>query len=137
MKTFAFPVVALALAAGAWGDDVWAGGRDAGVRIVISIATPQHQGHRGQFHPRPHPGYVLVPGPAVIHSPPRGVHLSPHDTIRPGAAFRHDVVSPPPFRIHPRGVSRDGPGIRFFCPDFRLFFPDVRQCPSPWLRVLD
>lgn len=137
MKTFAFPLVVLALAAGAWGDEVRAGGQDAGARIVISIGTPQHQGHRRQFHPHQHPGFLFVPGPAAIHSPPRGIHLSPHATIRPAPPFRHGVVSPTPFRIHPQGVSRERPGIRFFCPDFRLFFPDVRQCPSPWLRVLD
>ena len=32
--------------------------------------------------------------------------------------------------------ATDASGYAYFCPDSRRYYPDVRECPSPWLAVV-
>lgn len=65
----------------------------------------------------PVPYYVAVPayGGGLAYSAPQSWGWSPVGSVVPLAG---------------RGE------LRYYCPDFRVFYPQVESCPTPWLKVL-
>jgi hypothetical protein len=48
----------------------------------------------------------------------------------------------PPY-YYPPGYAADSPAyveqgadVRYYCPDYRDYYPNVPDCPSPWMKVV-
>jgi hypothetical protein len=75
-------------------------------------------GHFGLFIGIPlFPWYY--PPPPVYYPPPIAYYPPP-------PAYYSAPPAPPPPRQE----------LRYYCPDSKRYYPDVRKCPSGWLRVI-
>jgi hypothetical protein len=101
--------------------------------------------HTG-FHGGDHGGRSFIgvrPGPVILGRPPffhrRPVVVS--RTIVVGAPFFYyppvyaAPVYPPVYQEPPAYIEQ-GPEVRYYCPDYRDYYPNVATCPSPWMQVL-
>jgi hypothetical protein len=98
----------------------------APARGATPFPAPNHRNWSPLGVPSLPPSHYTVPAPG-FHSPP------PAPPQRPAAApvLRHDrpayLLVPPA----PREAA-----YRYYCPDTRLYFPEVRECASAWLVVV-
>ena len=109
-------IVLLAGMLGAAGYDAWAHGGQP---------RPHRQYHH-RSHVRPLPGIVVVP--AIV---PRFYYYAPLPY----------PSSPPPYGTPPatgaaQSYAPGPPEYQYFCPDSRLYYPAVLECPSGWLAVV-
>jgi hypothetical protein len=52
----------------------------------------------------------------------------------PGYYYRR--IYPVPAYSEPPVYIEQASEVRYYCPDYRDYYPSVSSCPSPWLRVL-
>ena len=96
----------------------------------------------------PRPIHPIVHPPGVIVGHPPGVH-PPHGgtIIVSGGYFWY----PPYYPYYPYGYVPPAYGgepyvqpptyieqgeIRYYCPDYQDYYPNVPNCPSPWMQVI-
>jgi hypothetical protein len=41
-----------------------------------------------------------------------------------------------PAYSEPPTYVEQGPGVQYYCPDYRDYYPNVATCPSQWLQVI-
>lgn len=116
MKRYALALVAIGLLAGAYGDNGWAHGGHRGARASNSARAPaQPHAHHHRFRSRlflvPVPLFFYTPVPRYYRAPAAGSYSQPANALSPQ------------------------PGVRYYCPDLGAYYPDVIDCPSPWLNV--
>ena len=92
-------------------------------------AGPAHHHHHWRSSPprvvyvRPYPRYVYVP----IATYPSYSYYSPPPPV---TYIEQPQAYPDP------GYAPGASSTRFFCPELRRFYPEVRQCPGGWMQVL-
>ena len=85
-----------------------------------------HGGHNGHHHGHQHRhGHHLHIG---IGFPWWWHH---HRTVVVTAPVYVPVYTPVPEPVHVGGSD-----LRYFCPDYRDYYPNVATCPSQWLQVV-
>jgi hypothetical protein len=107
-----------------------------------------HVGHHGGHHGgRPSVGVrpIIGVGPVLVivgrpHPHRRPVVIS--STIVVAAPFFYyppayaAPVYPVPVYQEPAVYIEQGLEVRYYCPDYRDYYPAAATCPSPWMRVL-
>ena len=109
------------------------GGRHGGGSISVHVG---HHGGRPIVGVRPGP--VFIGRPHFFHRHPVVVS----STIVVAAPF---FYYPPAYAapVYPAPVYQEPPvyveqasEVRYYCPDYRDYYPNVSTCPSPWMQVL-
>jgi hypothetical protein len=72
------------------------------------------------FHRRPVVRSTIVVAAPFFYYPP--VYAAP--------------VYPVPVYQEPPVYVEQSSEVRYYCPDYRDYYPTVATCPSPWLQVL-
>lgn len=95
--------------------------------------APQHHWHSPSFPARP----VYAP-PLRPYAPPLSVYPAPRLVIPPRVVYAgpaaygyYGYATPPAYYAPPAP-----PQVWYFCPDYGQYYPQVNNCPSPWVRVL-
>jgi hypothetical protein len=89
-----------------------------------------HPGHRPGHHGHNHQGHHLHIGvgfPWWWHH-----HHHVRRTIVVPAPVYVPIYTPVPVPVH----VEPGSDLRYFCPDYRDYYPNVASCPSQWLQVV-
>jgi len=107
--------------------------------FVAGAHAGNHGGHHGG---RPivgvRPGRVFIGHPHFFHRHPVVVS----STIVVAAPFFYyppvyaAPVYPVPVYQEPAVYIEQGLEVRYYCPDYRDYYPSAATCPSPWMRVL-
>lgn len=129
--------ILLGLALLASADAVLAHGGNRGGSHGGGFGVGVHAGFHGGHHGgRPIVGVRPVPvivGRPHFHRPPVVVS----STIVVGAPFfYYPPVYPVPVYQEPPVYVEQSSEFRWYCPDYRDYYPNVSTCPSPWLQVL-
>ena len=123
----------------------------AGLALMAGAgAALAHGGHGGghgggHFSGGGHVGFHVT---GTVHSGPRFVghpHFFPRHTVFVGGVFvaapypyyyYPPAYYPPPAYEEPPTYVEQGDDVRYYCPDYRDYYPNVPNCPSPWLQVV-
>jgi hypothetical protein len=152
-------VLALALLAGAELAQAARGGGGRGGGMGGGHASGPITGRPPQFAGRPihftggpthftgvRPIVGVRPAPVFAGRPP----FFPHNrvvvgtTVVVGAPFYWYPPYPYPYYPYPAypayteepAYVEQGVDVRYYCPDYRDYYPTVQTCPSPWLQVV-
>jgi hypothetical protein len=100
--------------------------RDGG-RPVVNHRPGGHPGQAG--HNRHQPPHVAVVFPWWWH-----LHYGHHHsrTVVVTAPVYVPVYAPVPVPAYGEPI----PELRYYCPDYRDYYPNVATCPSQWLQVV-
>ena len=102
------------------------GGRHAGGAFAGAHAGP---GRPGFQHARP----IVVVRPGWWWHHPHGHHGHHHSsTVVVTAPFFYPVYTPVPVPVYVEQSSE----VRYYCPDYRDYYPNVATCPSQWMQVI-
>ena len=154
-------LVALPIA-GLQGGELWARssghghGRYSAVRSTPSVVVP-----RVVVRPTAVVSRIVYYVPAVVYATPRYYAPVPYyPPVAPAYTYAQppttsyysepsQVYSPPPVgSAAPEQAPASSPAptgpyaveqainYRFFCPDVRLYYPEIKECPAGWLTVL-
>jgi hypothetical protein len=100
-----------------------------GGRPVVNQRPGGHPGHGGhQGHHRPPVG-IVFPWWWHYHY---GYHRHYSNTVIVTAPVYVPVYPP----VYPPAYSEPISELRYFCPDYRDYYPNVASCPSQWLQVV-
>lgn len=110
----------------------------AGLVLAACSGAALAWGGHGGFHASggAHPAFVAHP------------HFVHRRTVFVGGTFI--VAAPYPYYYYPPAYYgyaspayadpptyvEQGDSIRYYCPDYRDYYPNVPECPSPWLQVV-
>jgi len=103
------------------------GGRHAGGTFVGAHAG-RHGGRPGVHHGH-HNRPIVVVRPGWWRWPHHHQHSS---TVVVTAPFFYPVYTPVPTPVYVEQSSE----VRYYCPDYRDYYPNVATCPSQWLQVI-
>jgi hypothetical protein len=100
------------------------GGRPVGARPIVGVRPPVFVGRPPFFpHNRVIVGTTVVVGAPFYWYPP----YYPYPYVAPAYGGSYE---PTPTYVE------QGSEIRYYCPDYRDYYPNVASCPSPWLQVV-
>jgi hypothetical protein len=89
-----------------------------------------HHGHRpGVHHGHHHHRPIVVVRPGWWWHHNRVVYGS---TVVVAAPFFYPVYTPVPAPVYVEQSS----DLRYYCPDYRDYYPNVATCPSQWMQVI-
>jgi hypothetical protein len=69
---------------------------------------------------------TIVVGAPFFYYPP--VYAVP---VYPGPVYQEQ-----PVYVEQPAYVEQGSEVRYYCPDYRDYYPNVSSCPSPWMQVL-
>jgi hypothetical protein len=97
-------------------------------------AQARHQGGRPGVHHGHHQGRpIVVVRPGWWWHRPGGHHGHHHSsTVVVAAPFFYPVYTPVPVPVYVEQSSE----VRYYCPDYRDYYPNVATCPSQWMQVI-
>ena len=111
------------------------GGRHASGSFA---SAPRHQGGRPGVHNGHHNGHhnarpIVVVRPGWWWHHLHGHHGHHHSsTVVVTAPFFYPVYTPVPVPVYVEQSSE----VRYYCPDYRDYYPNVATCPSQWMQVI-
>lgn len=134
------------------GGQAFAGGGMVG-RPVASGGFTHFTTGPARFTTGPHPGHPIAgvrPGPIVVRPgfPPRRVIVGGGAVIVAAPYFwypPYPYAYPYPYVAPAYGGSayeetpqyiEQGSQIRYYCPDYQDYYPNVQNCPSQWMQVV-
>lgn len=113
------------------------GGQGAGHRASggFARAGAQHRGggpgvHHGQHHRRPI--VVIRPGWWWHHGHHRHHHHHHGSAFAVTVPLYYPVYTSVPAPVY----VEQGSEVRYYCPDYRDYYPNVATCPSQWMQVI-
>jgi hypothetical protein len=81
------------------------------------------------------PRRVIVGGGAVIVAAPYYYWYPPYPYSYP-----YPYVAPAyggsAYEDTPQYIEQGSSQIRYYCPDYQDYYPNVQNCPSPWMQVI-
>jgi len=90
-----------------------------------------------------HPGPVRRPGPVFVGRPH---HFHRHPVVVGGAVVvaaplyypypYYPPVYAAPAYVEPPVYIEQASEVRYYCPDYRDYYPNVATCPSQWMQVV-
>lgn len=142
MKRYVALLLALVLAASPAAALAGRGGGRGGSMGARAAPVGSH------FHsPVVRPGFpprTVTVNPVVVN--PVISPVFPSRTVVIGGAFflgwpyYYPPYYPPayaaPAYADPPVYVEQGDGVLYYCPDYRDYYPNVAECPSPWMQVL-
>jgi len=101
------------------------GVRPSGGAFAGAHAGPGRPGfHHGRARP------IVVVRPGWWWHGHHGHHHS--STVVVTAPFFYPVYTPVPVPVYVEQSSE----VRYYCPDYRDYYPNVATCPSQWMQVI-
>lgn len=86
----------------------------------------KHRDHQRRQHARPLAGIVILP--VLV---PRRIYYAPV----PYSSYT-TIYGAPPGPALSQSYAPGSVEYRYYCPDSKLYYPDVLECPSGWLAVV-
>ena len=128
----------------------------ASVQVGETWARPPHSHHWTHTSPRPVavyrpvrviPRVVYFAAPVYYapapYYPPTSYYEAPGSYAAPASYYPAPAYSEPPPPPAQAPVPPAGPysaeqalSYRYYCPDVRLYYPEIKECPAGWLTVL-
>ena len=117
----------LAQAGRGMGQGISGGGQTSGAFARTHAGPGQPGAHHGHHNGRP---IVVVRPGWWWHHHHHGA--ASYSTVIVAAPLYYPVYTPVPVPVY----VEQGSELRYYCPDYRDYYPNVATCPSQWMQVI-